>query len=412
MAIFAVLAVCACSGDESPPGSTSSSLPSSSSTPQSASSSSVADTDEASPPAVDWEEPQLVATGESLQLAFNATTAAARQGDTLHLAFLAGSTVRYARGTTEGYEVRDLPRSGPAGKPALAAFGDSIVVAWTARTQGGDRELDVVRSSDAGETWSEPYAVVRGRLMEPVAISGDGERLVLAYVDEADGRAFAVTWEGEAWTSDGWAAPVAIGDPDLIASDVSVAARGEEVIVSYEDATSLPAVVWLAESSDSGATFSEPHQLELDSAGPPVPGGDPSVAFTDDGTILVGFQSRGDVMVAAGTAIDEAFATVYGPEPGLFAHVNSHRGEDAAVGVIWEYFEGDLHDDARKRIGLAISSDGLDTTDGPFAQPGSEESYGRIRPSLLVSEGRVDVFWIDPIASPQQLWHQSGSLAN
>lgn len=406
--VFALgLALCACTDDEIPPSSTGTSLPPSSSTVPSSSSSSVAGAEEGSTPAVEWAEPQLVATGESLQLAFNATTAAARQGDTLHLAFLAGATVHYVRATGDGYEVRDLPGSGPAGKPAVAGFGDSIVIAWTARTQGGERALDVVRSTDAGTTWSEPYPIAQGRLREPVAISGDGDRLVLAYVDEADGRTFVVTWEGGEWAPGGWMAPVAIGEGGVVAADASVAARDEVVVVAYEDVTVQPAAVWLASSGDRGATFSDPHQLQLDGS-IPVPGGDPSVAFTDDGTLLVGLQSRGEVMVSAGTATDGAFATVYGSQPGLFVQVDS--GEAATVGAIWEYFEGDMRDDERKRVGLAISFDAMATAEGPFAQPGSEDAYGRIRPSLLLSGEQVDVLWIDPSTSPQELWHQTGFL--
>jgi Neuraminidase (sialidase) len=178
-------------------------------------------------------------------------------------------------------------------------------------------DIQVIRSSDGGTTWSQPIEVAP---QASVGVSGlrTGDGLPEIAVDPTSGALY-VAWEDSSFSqndhdgivlarsSDGgltWSAPVeANGAPDVPAftPQIAVASDGTVGVFYYDLRADGRATAWLASSHDRGATWSD-EQL--------------SGAFDQTIANVGAYAFLGDYegLVARGTDLVPLFAIAFRPE--------------------------------------------------------------------------------------------------
>ncbi len=372
-----------------------------------------------------WSDTERVlGTGTTIRLAFNATSAGCRDSTgTLHFVWLSDGTLYYSRQPAGGGEwsTSILPELGPgmAGKPAMVALpDDTLVAAWSEVSSAGlfvaDRDIVLIRSRDGGDTWGNPFSLENGGMTPEVALhaSGSGTNVILvaAWVDESDSLVYISTWKGSGWNSDAWTVPVPVSSAEGMPHDVALGGNGSEVMVIFEDTRSGNEVIYYAQSLDGGLNFSTEEALRVSniSVSSDIRGGDPSVAFTPEGTIYLAWQYNSNVSIARSMDRGTTWTRINGPENGLFIRIVSTS--NGYLGATWELFTGNVFDDTQKRIGLRLSFDGFISSEGPFAMPDSENRYGLTRSTLVFTDESLDLFWVDTNSSPQSLVHRTASI--
>ncbi len=170
--------------------------------------------------------------------------------------------------------------------PSVAVLGDSVFVAWHDQTPG-NFEIFLARSTDGGKTFTPPVNLSNnaGFSLDPsVAVLGDS--VFVAWMDETPGNSeifLARSTDGGATFSP----PVNFSNNAGLSGGVSVAVLGDSVVVAWMDTTQGNWEIFLVRSTDGGATFTPPVNLSSNagfSANPSVAvsGDSVVVAWTDD----------------------------------------------------------------------------------------------------------------------------------
>ena len=153
--------------------------------------------------------------------------------------------------------------SGDAFEPELAVGrDDSINVAWEDNTSGVS-VIMFARSTDHGETFSTPLRVSKGegRATEANVFTGNAGNVFVTWVDESGGDAQAFfsrsTDGGETFSE-----PINVSqDPGAEIHKPVITASGETVYLAFQDDKRGNKQVFLAKSTDAGQSFSAPVQV-------------------------------------------------------------------------------------------------------------------------------------------------------
>ena len=195
----------------------------------------------------------------------------------------------------------------PAGKPSIAVLSNGDIVLSYIRNYIIDRQpeserMEVIRSSDGGETWSEPIAAAHSQYndREGYLVRFDDDALLLCYMRVMSKTDPAHPWQGPylCESTDGgdtWSDPWQVDISDFCPNGPFGAGdRGHVVLPdgtlllfvgTYEDPPAPFEYVML--SRDRGHTFDEYHQVSDFS-------GDSSFALCLDGSIAGALRINAD----------------------------------------------------------------------------------------------------------------------
>jgi len=200
-----------------------------------------------------------------------------------------------------------VPNGACPGSLRTVRSGSDIYGAWWEVRDDSSSILMVGRSTDHGKTWSIAQAAdtldhsLRGCTRPPPAIAADSTTnyVDIAYFMEAkEGPGVFFTHSMDArqlGAGDGvFHAPVPVVYGEQPAN-VSVAARGDQLVVAYEDPNSEQSMVGLALSRTMGHIFEQ----RLVVSQPDLPARDPIVAIRGD-SVTVQWSERLDSMQAGG----------------------------------------------------------------------------------------------------------------
>lgn len=226
-------------------------------------------------------------------------------------------TVMFVRSTDQGETFSDpvevARSSGDAFEPEISiGSDDAINVAWE-DTRGGESAIMFSRSTDQGETFSEPKRVStgQGRATEAHIATDDAGNIHIVWVDASspDAQAFYArsTDQGETFSE-----PSDVSrDPGARVLKPVVTTFGSKVYVAYQDERPGNKQVFLVRSEDGGGQFSNPVQVSRADNG--VPGGrahSPAMAVDNNGKLHIVW-------------ID---SSVVGRDEGLLFYSNSTNG--------------------------------------------------------------------------------------
>lgn len=204
-------------------------------------------------------------------------------GRRVHVAWVMHSTTNFT--TTGLYYRRSLnggvtwqpvrrmaPQANDPGRPALAATGSAVHLAWTdARDRNPScysapacPEVYYARSLDGGTRWSPPVRLTTGRgsTIGRPDIAAVGRSLVLVWQDDGD-----VDGEEEVyarWSSTGgktWSPPRRLTTAPRESEHPMVSMLGRTVVVSWFDNRSGPSQVYARLSADGGRTWGEEERV-------------------------------------------------------------------------------------------------------------------------------------------------------
>jgi hypothetical protein len=163
--------------------------------------------------------------------------------------------------------------STPTGTPVICCNGLSVVVGWN-DGRNGDSDIFINRSPDAGMTWLATAQRVDSAMAGDNAFSPriccEGSRIHLAWEDDRNGDQDiftnrstngGVTWQPMDTRLD-------VGDAAGAHHSYAIAlcCDGTHVHVAWEDERSGDTDVYVASSSDGGATFSSDQRLDVGAA--------------------------------------------------------------------------------------------------------------------------------------------------
>ena len=238
-------------------------------------------------------------------------------GDTLQ----AARKVMFIRSTDQGEtfsEPVEVGRSsGDAFEPEISVDqDDAINIAWE-DTRSGVSAIMFSRSTDQGETFSEPKRVSTGEGRATEAhIASDGEGSIhIVWVDESNGDAQAFyarsTDQGETFST-----PLDVSrDPGAKVLKPVVTTFSSRVYIAYQDEKPGNKQVFLVRSENEGADFSNPVQVSR---------ADNGVAGGRAHSAAMAVDSKGKLHIAW---ID---SSVIGRDEGLLFYSNSTNGRTFA----------------------------------------------------------------------------------
>jgi len=365
---------------------------------------------------LDWGAPQDVATGADLQLAFNNTKMATRDGQGLmHAVWSLGGQPQHGALQNGAWVVQDVPKpTGPAGhKPTIAKTnGDTLLLGYTQK-QGDDTSAAVVhRSADSGTTWSDALilsgvdAAAAGMSLHGYAFVDGTPGGVAAWHDETTGHAYATYWQGGPWDNTGWSAPVALDTTTDTAQDVSVGGRGEVVVAAWEDNRAAYKQIFRTVSLSGGQFWELDDAINVSQSGASASAGqDPSVAIAANGDIFIAYQDKQKCYMVRSQDQGQTFQKHLILGMGLFANVAVN---DQNHGIVtWEQFAGDPMDNSQKTVGTAFSFDSFGDAFGPSFMKDSNNFPGWVMASPALSDQWLDVFWIDTTTPQPTLKHRT-----
>ncbi|MEO7217208.1 MAG: hypothetical protein ABI026_03370 [Gemmatimonadaceae bacterium] len=199
------------------------------------------------------------------------------------------------------------PNGACPGSLSTAQSGPDIYGAWWEVRDDSSAILMVGRSTDSGKSWAITAQAdtsdhsLRGCTRPPPAVAADSTTnyVDIAYfMDAREGPGVFFTHSMDArklGTGDGIfhsPVPVVYGDQP---SEVSVAAKGDELVVAYEDPNGEREVVGLALSSTMGHIFEQ----RLIVSQPETPARAPIVAIRGD-SVIVQWMERPDSVTTGG----------------------------------------------------------------------------------------------------------------
>lgn len=348
-----------------------------------------------------WEAETLLASGTGVFLAFNNTAVAARDAQGRAMAVWADGSapVLGRQGSNSIWSNTALPKlsaSALARKPSVNWAGSQPIVAWTENT-GATTRVVATRSVDGGVNWQPPIELASGNLETPVSLSAfsrsDGSLgAAIAWYDTDANTVYSRGWRGNTWAAYDWSEAVALTRAGGQGHDVSLGGRMDTVWAAWEDNRSGSKELWLNRSTDGGLSWEQDRRLPRQDGGS-ASGQDPSLALSANGSIHLAYQISGKVYLAVSTDGGASFAAPRTLGNGLFGHASANGYSSLAFS--WEDFTGDLYDDSIKRVGLSVSLDHLASVTGPYAMPQSDQTVSVVQGAVVVSADWLDVLWID-----------------
>lgn len=230
-----------------------------------------------------------------------------------------GRRVVFIRSTDQGAtfgDTVDVSRSsGEAFEPEIAVdSADNINIVWQ-DSREGENAIMFCRSTDGGETFSEPLRVSTGagRATESSITVDESNRIHVVWVDESNGD-FQIYYSRSTDGGQSFSAPLdASNDAGDEFHKPCVAASGESVYIAYQQDSGRSRQVLLVGSSTAGESFSGAEQV---SEADPNRGRahSPAMAFDSTGRLHIVW-------------ID---TTVVGNDEGLLYYSNTRNGTSFA----------------------------------------------------------------------------------
>lgn len=230
-----------------------------------------------------------------------------------------GRRVVFVRSTDQGAtfgDTVDVSRSsGEAFEPEIAVdSADNINIVWQ-DTREGENAIWFCRSTDGGQTFSEPVRVSTGtgRATEAHIAVDASNRIHVAWVDESNGD-FQIFYSRSTDDGQSFSAPLdASDDAGEEFHKPYVAAFEESVYIAWHQDSGRSRQVLLVNSSDAGVSFSDAEQVSQAEAGRGR-AHSPAIAFDSEGRLHIVW-------------ID---TTVVGNDEGLLYYSNTRNGTSFA----------------------------------------------------------------------------------
>lgn len=185
-------------------------------------------------------------------------------GDTLTMT----RRVVFTRSTDQGFnftELRDISRSsGEAFEPEIAIdSSDNINVIWE-DTAPGNRAVMYTRSTDHGETFSEPLQISTGTgdCVEPHLAVDETGRIYVAWSETVEDGTTQLMFARSIDGGESFSEPLQISNGT--SADIhkaAVVARGNQVYIAYNNDAARNRQVFVSRSSDAGESFADPTQI-------------------------------------------------------------------------------------------------------------------------------------------------------
>ena len=370
---------------------------------------------------LDWGFSEEIVSGSELQVAFNNTPMATRDGaGDLHAVWALGGIAQHGtKGSlSANWTIQNLPQlmGGSAVKPTLVnTNGSTLLAAYAEKSATNPPAAAVLQSLDSGVTWSAPLQLSATDVgVETLSLYGysfpDGTPGgVVAWHDPGTGDAVVSTWQGGPWDASGWSTPVAVDSGPAASRDVSLGGLGELVLVVWEDDRAAYKQIFRAVSLAGGQVWGPDDAIGVYQTGSKASaGGDPSVAIAANGEAFIAYQHQNKTYLVRSVDQGETFKKQLTLGNGLFARVAVN---DVSEGIVtWEHFAGNMLDDSQKTVGTAFSFDSFTDAFGPHFMKDSASATGRIMASSTVSDAWTDVFWIDVTGPERALVHRAMKL--
>ncbi len=337
------------------------------------------------PCSVAWDPPVLVSSDSSVPTFPKMVVA----GDTVHLSWfgldttadgsLSAAGLRYARSTDGGASFRapvTLLSPFESFPGHLAARGSGVFIATTAFV---DTFFGIVlfSSTDAGQSWSDPSAVIPAAYPELLFVAGSG--LYLGY------REIETSWFGISRSTDGGMTWESVARRIRDLSDVAVSGTLLHAVGPTPGSSRIEAGYYL--SRDSGRTWSGPSLISPEdlerSAYPRIALGDPMnlcAAWLDTGVVVFRYSRNGGISWGAWNRLSD--------EPGSVTADLDADGE--FVAAVWDRDVG-----GERGIRARVSNDrGESFCPVLFPAPGP----GAREPVVAVRDTTLYTAWIDDAA--------------
>jgi predicted amidohydrolase len=338
------------------------------------------------------------------------------------------STVLAARSTDGGASflapVRVASSTNPQITPAVAMQGSTAVVAWQERSAEGARVL-VARSTDGGASFAQPSSPTGASAgadeWSPAVALDDGGEAVVAFVAMVDDneRVMVSRSAGQAWSTveaDAEAPAHPAQNPRNNQWSPTVAVSGTNVAVAWVDFRAYQWDVYLARSTDGGASFGAPIRVDDATEMPERIHDDPRVVFDSAGAVLCVWTdvrlrrgaSRARVARISGTAAEPSRVLGSVPDTGSTptsrpAIALSPTGGAVAV---WQDLRGGVND-----LYVSVSASGTAFEGDARLDDGGDGPGQELQPDVVVlSNGRVVAAWEDTRSGVRRVRVAAASL--
>ncbi len=292
-----------------------------------------------------------------------------------------------------------------------AGGAGQVYVAWRDAREGFS-DVWFNRSSDDGATWlDEPVRAKQGPGdASGLSLTCDGDRVYIAWEDDRDGEIGYTNIYlnrssdgGQTWMPEDLALD---DDPEGIAISLgpTLALRGDAVYAVWYDQREGAPDIYMAASSDGGASFGPPRLISSPGPGDPEEywSGNPEITLDDDGRIYIVWEDTRaggqDIWVAVSDVGGTAFLANQridtGDEPGAGDSFFPRIGVSGSHAyVVWH----DTRAGEGRDIFLNYSSDsGVTWLDAAIRLEDDPAGFSEsIRPELVVEGSVAHVVWQD-----------------
>ena len=272
-----------------------------------------------------------------------------------------------------------------------------IYLVWFDNTLG-NFEIFISKSTDGGETFSPPVNISNnaGPSVEPsIAVKGNNVSVVW---DDATSGNFDILLSKSTDGGETFSPPENISENVGFFAAPKIAADGNNLYVVWSNATSGFDEIFISKSTDGGETFSPPENISESNSFSYLP----SIRLSGDSVYVVWSDDpsgKRDVFISKSTDGGETFSPPnkisYGVE---YSYQSAFAVSDDNVYVIWIVETLNNND-----VFISKSTDGGETFSPPenisenegYSTANSLDSSNLIEPSITVSNNNIYVTWHD-----------------
>lgn len=189
--------------------------------------------------------------------------------------------------SSEGHEAALTSKGG---RSFLSVYGDDVHVVWTSVLSKERNEVYYRRSTDGGNTWSEPMRLTNapGRV-KATAIKADGQNVYVIWVDTRDNDNAEVYFKVSGDNGDTWSQDIRLTDDDLKTALPFITVVNDVLYATWEDYRPQCSASF-SRSFDGGLTWEEIRTL----SGEGIEIGGPNIADSQGGLLNLVYGSQRD----------------------------------------------------------------------------------------------------------------------